>query len=606
MSVGMMIGGRYELRAPLGRGGFGAVWRAHDVTLRRDVAVKVISFAQMLPVDRDAAMRRFWREAQSVAALNHPNVVTAHDFGVHGESAYLVMELLSGGSLADELAHRRATGAGPVHASRVIAIAAQICAGLAAAHAAGVVHRDLKPANIMTTLPTGLIKIVDFGIARDEGGVRLTQHGDYLGTLPYASPEQMQAGVIDGRSDLYSLACVLYELLSDRSPFNADTPGEWIEAHRAAQPYPLGAVAPTVPEGLARLIHQMLAKDPRDRPAGAAEVGARLVALDRSLSAVLETAGGFTGTARGRARATGAVAAASGGTSDPGGSGHDSGGRSGVGVVDPADEPPDVPDDDGLRELVGADHDAGDAGSEPVGYNAGPEAPALTAADPPSVGAEPRRAPMAVQRTLAAPGLPPGAPPRPQGRRLAPTRVAPVPLGPALPPYPVPTPARNGLATAGLVFGILPTPLFGLVFGLAGMSRAKRIGGYGRTRALVGVVLALVWAVPLAGIGIGIAAGIAHALDPGCRAAVSASSQLSSSLDADAGDSRALLTDLNLAIGQYNDAASRSHNPKIEADIRAVVADLRDLVPYTRAGKAPPAALKQRFEVHANALDHDC
>src|SRR5215475_8788246 len=163
MSGGVLIGGRYELHTTLGRGGFGAVWRGFDRTLARDVAVKMVALDGL--VDRDAATARFGREARAVASLNHPNIVTAHDFGVEGDSAYLVMELISGVSLADELAERRKTGAGPFDVARVVRLGTEISAGLAAAHAAGLVHRDLKPANIMVVRPTGPAKLVDFGIA---------------------------------------------------------------------------------------------------------------------------------------------------------------------------------------------------------------------------------------------------------------------------------------------------------------------------------------------------------------------------------------------------------------------------------------------------------
>ena len=689
MSVGVMIGGRYELRAPLGRGGFGAVWRGHDITLRRDVAVKVISFAQMTPYDRDAAMRRFWREAQSVAALNHPNVVTAHDFGVHGESAFLVMELLSGGSLADELAHRRLVGAGPAHASRVVAIAAQICAGLAAAHATGVIHRDLKPANIMTTLPTGLIKIVDFGIARDDDGVRLTQAGDYLGTLPYASPEQMQPGPIDGRADLYSLACVLYELLTDRSPFVADSPLEWIEAHRESEPYPLRKLMPAVPAGLAMLIHQMLAKRPQDRPAGAGEVGARLIALDRQMNAATAT-----GTGVARVPTRGAVHVPSGTTPDrpvPDAAvpvpaapdvpadvapapGSPSPGRAGA---DRAPSTPDGPVRRALDDLAALAFPAGDpvspapggpvptspapdgghaanGGREP--FQTGPVTPNATAPDiapgqrrpagPTVVGAAgpmpagpaaDRAGPMSVSPAgptaadragptsvspagpIAAdragppgagpawPNAAPGARPhQPPPRTLAPTRIAPAPLGPYPPPFPQPPVARNPLATAGLVCGILPLPLFGLVFGLVGISRARRNGGYGRTRAIVGVVLALVWAVPLTIGGADVPRPAVPLPGPGLQAAASATTQLDSSLKADTGDQRAIVVDLRLALDQYTAAAAKARHPQTATDIRAITADLRSLITLAQAGRAPGPALQQRFIADGNALKADC
>ena len=173
------------------------------------------------------------------------------------DSAYLVMELISGGSLADELARRRAAGAGPLDVTRVARIGAQISAGLAAAHTAGFVHRDLKPANIMVVRPAGTAKIVDFGIARIGDLSRLTVPGDYLGTLPYASPEQMRTGEMDGRSDLYSLGCLLYELLTGRSPYQADSPAQWISAHQFAPPTPLRQLLPDAPADLEALLRRV-------------------------------------------------------------------------------------------------------------------------------------------------------------------------------------------------------------------------------------------------------------------------------------------------------------------------------------------------------------
>ncbi len=272
MSVGLVVGNRYELTARIGRGGFGSVWQARDATLRRDVAVKLL---EVVPEDRDI-IARFWREAQAVASLNHPNIVIAHDFGVVDDSAYLVMELITGGSLADELATRRMAGTPPLDVRRVVTLGTQIAAGLAAAHSAGLVHRDLKPANIMLVRATGAVKIVDFGIAHISDLSRLTKPGGYLGTLPYASPEQMGDGVVDGRSDLYSLGCLLYELLTDHSPYVAESPAQWVAAHQSALPTPIRSYAPTISTELESLIHALLAKDPARRPRDADAVRERL------------------------------------------------------------------------------------------------------------------------------------------------------------------------------------------------------------------------------------------------------------------------------------------------------------------------------------------
>ena len=278
MSVGMLLGGRYELRASLGHGGFGTVWRAHDQILGRDVAVKLITLDTARPESREEIAERFEREARAVAALNHPNVVIAHDYGVEGETAYLVMELILGGSLQDQLAERARGHLGSLDARRVVAIAGEICAGLSAAHSAGLIHRDLKPANVMVGAD-GHVKIVDFGIARVADKSRITHTGAYLGTLRYTSPEQMGAGPVDPRSDLYSLGCLLFEMVTGRSPYTAETPLQWMAAHQYATPLPLRTYAPGAPGDLEALIAQMLAKTPAGRPASAVDVRQRLATI---------------------------------------------------------------------------------------------------------------------------------------------------------------------------------------------------------------------------------------------------------------------------------------------------------------------------------------
>jgi eukaryotic-like serine/threonine-protein kinase len=272
MSVGLVVGNRYELTARIGRGGFGSVWQARDTTLRREVAVKLLEVA---PGDQDV-IARFWREAQAVASLNHPNIVIAHDFGVFDNAAYLVMELITGESLAEELGTRRMANEPPLDFARVVALGTQVASALAAAHSAGLVHRDLKPANIMLVRATGAVKIVDFGIAHISDLSRLTKPGGYLGTLPYASPEQMSDGVVDGRSDLYSLGCLLYELLTDHSAYVAESPAQWIAAHQSAMPTPIRTYLPAIAPEMESLVHALLAKDPARRPADATAVRERL------------------------------------------------------------------------------------------------------------------------------------------------------------------------------------------------------------------------------------------------------------------------------------------------------------------------------------------
>lgn len=280
MSAGMLLGGRYQLQTQLGAGGFGSVWRAADTTLLREIAVKLIQLdADVDPTARDAATIRFRREAQAVAGLNHPNVVAAYDFGVEGDNAYLVMELVNGASLLQLLKARRAAGQGPFDVATVLRIGVEACAGLGAAHRAGLVHRDLKPANLMLVNPSGQVKIVDFGIARMSDRSKLTRTGSYMGTLPYIAPEQMGANPLDSRADIYSLGCLLHELLTGRSPYDAESPVQWLAAHQYSPPAPLSAHMPGAPRSLENLILSMLAKDPAERPPTTEIVGERLAAI---------------------------------------------------------------------------------------------------------------------------------------------------------------------------------------------------------------------------------------------------------------------------------------------------------------------------------------
>jgi eukaryotic-like serine/threonine-protein kinase len=278
--VEVILGGRYRLIAPLGEGGMGQVWRGVDTALDRPVAVKTIRLAGMAGADYDEVVKRFRREAKAVAALNHPNIVTAHDFGVDGDGdarmPYLVMEFIDGRSLATEIADRGRADRGGLAVDRVVAIGLDVCAGLGAAHRAGVVHRDLKLANLMTVAGTDRIKIVDFGIARSAQLSRLTRTGGLLGTLAYMAPEQVTGGEIDGRTDLYALGCVLYELLTGGSAFTATEPAQFLHAHLNVAPRPLRQLRPDAPAALETLLLDLLAKAPHQRPPDADTVAARL------------------------------------------------------------------------------------------------------------------------------------------------------------------------------------------------------------------------------------------------------------------------------------------------------------------------------------------
>jgi parallel beta-helix repeat protein len=265
---GTEIAGRYVLEARLGHGGMGEVWRASDRQLRRPVAVKVMQ-------ERVADTRRFEREARISARLQHPGITVVHDFGTHDGLPYIVMELLRGHDLAFELGQSPA-GLPP---DRVVPLAIQATEALQAAHADNVVHRDLKPANLFLQ-SNGLLKICDFGIARVADATEGLTSPDYaLGSVRYMSPEQCEGDPVDGRSDLYSLGCVLYALLTGQPPFNSGEPLAIMYQHRHSPPEGPRARRPGIPADLDRLVLNLLAKDPGQRPADASQVIAALKAV---------------------------------------------------------------------------------------------------------------------------------------------------------------------------------------------------------------------------------------------------------------------------------------------------------------------------------------
>lgn len=256
----MLAAGRYQLVELLGRGAMGEVWRAQDTTLGRDIAVKLLLEHTAAP----HAAERFRREAQTAAQLNHPNVVAAYDFGEEDGRGYLVMELVPGRSLRQELAER-----GPLGAEQARRFAGQAATGLAAAHAHRVVHRDIKPGNLLLTADD-TVKVADFGIARAvvETASALTMTGDVLGTTAYLAPERCVGGEAGPESDVYGLGCVLYEMLCGHPPFTGD-PAAVVYQHVDAVPQPPADLGPDIPETLADLTLRMLAKDPAERPTAA-------------------------------------------------------------------------------------------------------------------------------------------------------------------------------------------------------------------------------------------------------------------------------------------------------------------------------------------------
>ncbi|MEV7796279.1 serine/threonine-protein kinase [Streptomyces sp. NPDC087512] len=254
----MLIAGRYRLQDPIGRGAMGEVWRAFNETLGRPVAVKLL-----LPQACDpTAASRFRLEAETAGRLSHPNVVGVLDFGTYEDRLFLVMELIEGGSLAQVLADQ-----GTLPAERVARIAAETAAGLAAAHQQGIVHRDIKPANLLLDAD-GTLKIGDFGIARflDDPGAALTATGQIVGTSLYLAPERALGRPAAPASDVYSLGCVVYQLLTGRPPFQADTALATLHQHLDASPVPPGQLGADLPPAFENYLLSLLAKEPQDRP----------------------------------------------------------------------------------------------------------------------------------------------------------------------------------------------------------------------------------------------------------------------------------------------------------------------------------------------------
>ena len=263
-----MLGGRYVLAEVLGTGGMATVWRAHDQVLGREVAAKVLSPAYAAD---PGFLARFEREARHAAAVSHPRLVTVFDSGIDHGTPFLVMELVAGRTLRQVLDE-----AGALPAGQAVAVAAAVCEGLDAAHAAGLVHRDITPANIM--LAGGEVKILDFGIARADGTKAGTATGTVLGTAAYLSPEQAAGQPAGPRSDLYALGCVLFEMLTGGPPFTADS--QVAVAYRQVHddPGPPSARRPGLPASLVQITARLLAKDPADRPTSAAAARAGLLA----------------------------------------------------------------------------------------------------------------------------------------------------------------------------------------------------------------------------------------------------------------------------------------------------------------------------------------
>jgi len=275
IAPGVVLRQRYRLDSEIGRGGMGIVYRATDLELMREVAVKVVSEATS-----SDARQRLIREARAAAALNHPHIISVYDVGETRGMPFFVMELAHGPSLAKTA---------PIELPRIVEIACQICAALDHAHANKIVHRDLKPDNVLLSAgdQSGSVKLVDLGLALPGYGTRISRAGIIVGTASYMAPEQALGQPVDGRADLYALGVVLYELTTGRLPFTGDDPLTIVSQHVHAPVVPPRVLRPDLPRALEAVILRLLEKGPAERFATAGETA---VALRESLAA-RETAG---------------------------------------------------------------------------------------------------------------------------------------------------------------------------------------------------------------------------------------------------------------------------------------------------------------------------
>jgi TolB-like protein len=308
MAAGRTRLGPYTIIGPLGSGGMGVVYRAHDARLQRDVAIKV------LPLDRladAAAMARIVRESRLVAALEHPSIITIHDVGEEDGQFYLVTELIEGETLRARLQR------GGLALREVLDVTTAIAAALDAAHARGVVHRDLKPENVMITV-SGAVKVLDFGVAKfvapagaatEAAQTALTNQGGIVGTPAYMAPEQLEGRDVDHRADQFALGVLIYEMLTGVRPFAGATTAELSASILRDEPRHLSAVRADVPVPLARIVTRCLAKDPNGRYASTTDL-AHAISDTRADLALLTPASTVMPARRNRAIAWGAAALA--------------------------------------------------------------------------------------------------------------------------------------------------------------------------------------------------------------------------------------------------------------------------------------------------------
>jgi serine/threonine-protein kinase len=292
--------GRYRILRKLGAGGMANVYLAEDQELGRRVAIKILNEKH---ANDGQFIERFRREAKNAAALSHPNIVSIYDRGEAEGTYYIAMEYLDGRSLKELIVSR-----GPAPVNVALEYTRQMLAALRFAHRHGIVHRDIKPHNVLVD-SEGRVKVTDFGIAR-AGASQMTEAGSIVGTAQYLSPEQARGGVVDQRSDLYSLGVVLYELLTGETPFQGDTPVEIAMKHLSTAPEPPSALRPDLPRELDMVVIRALAKDPEDRYQSAEEMDADLERVSRGAPVAAATEDSATQVMRAAAVAVPAAAAA--------------------------------------------------------------------------------------------------------------------------------------------------------------------------------------------------------------------------------------------------------------------------------------------------------
>src|SRR5258705_19099 len=276
--------GPYEIRASLGSGGMGEVYRATDTRLRRDVAVKVLSSRL---ITESSAKQRFEREARTASALNDPHICTIYDVGEHEGQQFLVMELLEGQTLKQYM-----DGQG-LAVQQVIKLGMQIAAALQTAHGKGIIHRDVKPANIFVT-EAGRVKVLDFGLAKllppiDQDATHslaLTEPLAVLGTLPYMAPEQFPGEKTDARTDIWAVGAVLYEMATSQRPFREELSTRLTDAILHQSPPPPRSLNAAIPAELERIILKCLGNDPENRYQSATELVVDLRRLEATSTAV--------------------------------------------------------------------------------------------------------------------------------------------------------------------------------------------------------------------------------------------------------------------------------------------------------------------------------